>query len=83
MKSVKTAVSVESRLFERAEAMARAMKVSRSQLVSMALEEYLRRREGQELLARINEACEEDDREERKLATRSAGSHRRLLEGEW
>jgi len=52
---MKTAISVEDRLMEEADQAARAMRVSRSRLVSLALRDYLdqRRREG--MLERLNE----------------------------
>lgn len=61
--SMKTAISVRDPLFLRAETFAKREKVSRSQLFSDAIEEYLDRREVDEddIIARINAVCAEVD----------------------
>ncbi len=46
MASIKTAISLPESLFEQAEAIAREMKISRSAVVAIALEEFIRRRIG-------------------------------------
>ncbi len=56
MPNVKTAVSIEETLFERAEALARELKVSRSRLFAMALEDFVLRAENRRLLEQLNEA---------------------------
>jgi metal-responsive CopG/Arc/MetJ family transcriptional regulator len=43
MENVKTAVSIRKSLFEQAENLARKMKVPRSRLFALALEDYIRR----------------------------------------
>lgn len=61
---MKTAVSVRDNLFERAEKFAKRKKMSRSQLFSDAIEEYLDTRENMDeesLIARINAVCAEVD----------------------
>ena len=84
MQSIKTAVSIRKALFEQAEAAAREMKVSRSRLFTLALEEYLDRQTNQELLARINAAyADEPDQSERSLRSKSRRSHRRMVQGQW
>ena len=51
---VKTAVSIEESLFR--EAWAGRLGISRSRLFTEAVREYVRRRESEELLSRLNEA---------------------------
>ena len=58
---MKTAISVQDSLFQRAENYARKKKISRSQLYSVAVEEYLEKREEEDLIARINAVCEKVD----------------------
>ena len=60
---MKTAISVRDPLFQRAEKFAKREKISRSQLFSNALEEYLDTREVDEddIIARINAVCAEVD----------------------
>lgn len=59
---MKTAISVQDKLFKRAEKFAKKEKISRSKLFSDAVEEYLDRRDHineEELIARINAVCAE------------------------
>ena len=58
---MKTAVSINNNVFERAEKYARNKKMSRSQLYSEAVEEYLDKREREALIAKVNEVCEKVD----------------------
>jgi metal-responsive CopG/Arc/MetJ family transcriptional regulator len=84
MQNVKTAISMQKALFEQAEELAHTMKVSRSRLFVLALQEYIERRKNRELLTRINAAYEEpDDATEKKLRRAARRRHRRLVEGEW
>lgn len=84
MQNIKTAISIQKSLFEQAESFARKMKISRSRLFGLALEDYLRRQENQELLARLTAAyADEPDAEEKEYRRRVRRSHRRMLEGQW
>ncbi len=58
---MKTAISVRDNLFQRIEKYAKTTKMSRSQLFSEAVEEYLDKREQETLKAKINEVCEKVD----------------------
>lgn len=83
MASVKTAISIDEKLFTRADAAAREQGVSRSEVFARALEDYLRRRESYDLLARINAALEDDDQtEEREISQRMGRLHRNALDTE-
>lgn len=84
MENVKTAISIHRSLFEQAEDLARKMKVSRSRLFVLALEDYLRRQQNRDLLAQINAAyADEPDLAERTLRRKSRRLHRKIVEGEW
>jgi metal-responsive CopG/Arc/MetJ family transcriptional regulator len=84
MGNIKTAISIQEALFEQAEDLARKMKIPRSRLFRLALEDYLRRRENKELLAQINTAyADEPDAAEQTLRRKSRRTHRRIVEGEW
>ena len=74
---MKTAVSVPNEVFERAERLAKRLKVSRSELYSRALREYLARHAPDEVTAALNSVCEELDTATEELV-REAG--RRVLE---
>ena len=84
MQTVKTAISLQRPLFEQAEILAQRLEISRSRLFVIALEEFIRRQENRELLARINAAyADEPDAEELAAQRHMRSTHRRLVEGEW
>jgi metal-responsive CopG/Arc/MetJ family transcriptional regulator len=85
MANVKTAISLGESLFARADTLARQLQVSRSELFSRAMSEFLERRESRILLDAINRAVEDAplDEEERR-ALRSMKHRQRELPGsEW
>ncbi|PIW19914.1 MAG: hypothetical protein COY47_05300 [Chloroflexi bacterium CG_4_10_14_0_8_um_filter_57_5] len=84
MQNIKTAISIQMSLFEQAEALAHTMKVSRSRLFALALEDYIQRHRNRGLLAQINAAyVDEPDPTERMLREKSLKVYRELAEGEW
>jgi predicted transcriptional regulator len=84
MTTVKTAISLPASLFEQAETLAGEMQISQSLLIEIALEEFIRRRENQQLLEKINAAWEAPlSEEEQVLLCKMSRSHRRMVEGEW
>jgi len=52
---MKTAVSMPDDLFRRAEATARRLRVSRSQLYARAIEEFVNRQQGNAITERLND----------------------------
>jgi metal-responsive CopG/Arc/MetJ family transcriptional regulator len=54
MARVKTAISVERKLFEQVNQLAKEMHISRSRLFVLAVVDYVQKYENQKLLARIN-----------------------------
>ncbi len=84
MPHIKTAVSLQEDLFEQVETLASEMKISRSRLFALALEEFLRRHQNQQLLEQINAAYDEaPDPSEQALRRRMRRQHRQIVEGEW
>lgn len=84
MAHVKTAVSLEKDLFQQLESLAEEMKIPRSRLFVLALQEFLRRRQNQQLLEQINAAYDEPlDLAEQALRQRMCHQHRQIVEGEW
>jgi len=55
MPTVKTAVSLDEKLFRQADEAARKMHISRSRLIGLALQELLARRRSEEIVRRLNE----------------------------
>ncbi|MEJ5197309.1 MAG: ribbon-helix-helix protein, CopG family [Anaerolineae bacterium] len=81
---VKTGVSLPKALFAEVEELARKMKMTRSRLFALALEDYVRRQRHAELLAQINAACGDGLDEEEKMLLEAAGEQlSRRAEGEW
>jgi metal-responsive CopG/Arc/MetJ family transcriptional regulator len=84
MQNIKTAISIQKTLFEQAEKTAHKMKVSRSRLFALALEEYIQRAQNRDLLAQLNSAyADESDVAEKALRRNARGTHRRIVRGEW
>ena len=83
MEHVKTAVSLDRKLYEQGEALASELKISRSRLFALALEEFIRRRRSRGLLDRINAAYEDPpDAAERALQRAMRRTHRRVVESD-
>lgn len=84
MLAIKTAISIEKNLFDQAEKIAKTMKVSRSKLFVIALQDFIEHRKNKELLAQINAAyADEPDASEQALRRKTRRQHRRIVEGEW
>jgi metal-responsive CopG/Arc/MetJ family transcriptional regulator len=84
MQAIKIAISIEKNLFDQAENIARTMKVSRSKLFVIALQDYIEHRKNKEILAQINAAyADEPDTSEQTLHRKSRQQHRRIVEGKW
>jgi metal-responsive CopG/Arc/MetJ family transcriptional regulator len=85
MATIKTAISLQEPLFEQVEALAREMKVSRSRVFVLALENFIRDYQDRLLFEKINKAFEDapPDEAERKRLQDIRRHHRRLVEGEW
>lgn len=78
---MKTAISLPDEVFEQAEQAAKRMKLSRSELYSRALSEYLARHTDSEVTAAINAAITEAGQPADPAL--SAHNRRRVLESEW
>lgn len=78
---MKTAISLPDEVFERAELAAKRLNVSRSELYSRALSEYLARHTDSEVTAAINAALSEAGQPGDRVI--SAHGARRMLENEW
>ena len=84
MANIKTAISLQKSLFEQVEHLAHEMKVSRSRLFVMALEEYVHRHQNRRLLEKINQAYQgQSDANEQKRLRKMKRLHRAVVENEW
>ncbi len=82
--NIKTAISLQKSLFEQVELLAHELKISRSRLFVLALEEFVHRYQNQQLLEQINLAYDDlpDSVEQERLA-KMRFQHRQIVEGEW
>lgn len=67
MANVKTAISLGEPLLKQVDSVAQEMKIPRSHLFVLAVEEFLQRRENERLLEAINKAYSEPPSEEEEL----------------
>ncbi|MDX9990774.1 MAG: hypothetical protein RBS68_01880 [Anaerolineales bacterium] len=83
--TVKTAISIQKKLFEQAEALAEQMKISRSHLFGLAIESFIRAYQNQALLDEINQAytAQDDPAEEARLSNMRKGQRTLLEKEEW
>jgi hypothetical protein len=81
---MKTAILVNDELLEDTDRAAREMGLSRSRVVSMALEWWLRERRQKELLKQLNEVCAVDpDPAERRTTQRIKAKFREIITDRW
>jgi metal-responsive CopG/Arc/MetJ family transcriptional regulator len=81
MASIKTAISIQEPLFQQAETLAEEMRISRSRLFAMAIEEFIERHKNRKLLEQINAAYEDyPDDDERAQMQQMKRYQRRLAE---
>jgi metal-responsive CopG/Arc/MetJ family transcriptional regulator len=84
MGNIKTAISIQERLFEQADALAREMNISRSRLFALALQEFIQRYQNQKLLDEINSAYKGELDPGEAIRLHSMRRRQRyLVEGEW
>ena len=63
MPTIKTEIAVGEALLDRVDALSKELHLSQSQLFVIAMDDFLRRHEGQELLDAVNRAHEDGDDE--------------------
>ncbi len=81
--SVKTAISIQEELFKEVNKLAGELQVSRSKLFVMAIQEFIKKRENQNLRFQINNAfSDQPDAEEIKVHEKVRKKQRKNLEKE-
>lgn len=85
MTIVKTAISIQKNLFQKAEEIAKEMKISRSRLFVLAVEDFIRRYQNKLLLEEINLAYSDgpDEKELDELHRMQRKSIKSLKGNEW
>lgn len=80
---VKTAISLQEELFKEVNKLAGELHVSRSRLFVMAVQEFIKKKESQNLLSQINNAfSDQPDSEEIKIHGKMREKQAKKLEGE-
>ena len=81
--SVKTAISLQKDLFQEVNRLAKDLKVSRSKLFVLAVQDFIKKQENQKLLLQINKAySDEPDSEEQRIQNGMRKKHIANLERE-
>jgi metal-responsive CopG/Arc/MetJ family transcriptional regulator len=84
MASIKTAISIEESLYDQVNALAKEMKIPRSQLFAIAMAEFLHRKKHHQLLQSINDAYADDLDESEKIMLEKMRQHQgKLQQTEW
>ena len=80
---VKTAISLQEELFKKINKLAGELHVSRSKLFVMAVQDFIKKKESQELLSQINNAfSDHPDCEEIKIQSKMRKKQAKKLERE-
>jgi Ribbon-helix-helix protein, copG family. len=83
MAQTKTAISIPETLFQETDHVAHEMNLPRSQVIALALEEFIRRYQNKKLLEQINEAYTAPMTSDEKESLEIIRSHqKRLARGE-
>ncbi|MEB3149844.1 MAG: hypothetical protein VKL60_12575 [Sphaerospermopsis sp.] len=80
MTTIKTAISIEESLYQEADALAKAMKIPRSQLFAIAMAEFLQREKNRQLVESVNEAYADDLDESENIMLEKMRQHQRKLQ---
>ncbi len=82
--NIRTAISIRKNLLDHASIIARELEVSRNRLFVMAIEDFIKKYNNQNMLDAINAAHDDiPDAEEQKLHHNMLKTHRRLIENQW
>ncbi len=79
MPKVKTAISIDDNLLAETVSLAQELDIPKSQVVSLALEEFIQHHRNRQLLSQINEAYADAPDAEDKSTLEIIRSHRRKL----
>jgi predicted transcriptional regulator len=83
MPGVKTAISIDEELFLKVNRLANDLHISRSRIFTLAMQDYLKMRENQLLLAQLNEAYEDlPDGAEAQISKSMRVKHSEIIEQE-
>jgi hypothetical protein len=82
--TVKTAISIQKPLFDQVNDLAEELQMPRSQLIALAVEEFIKRHENRAILEVLNEVyTDAPTPDEVTLGQEMRRKHARLVEGQW
>ncbi len=79
MPKIKTAISIDGDLFEKTDTIAQELDIPRSQVIALALEDYIRHYRNKKLLAQINAAYADGPDAEDRSTLEIIRSHQKKL----
>jgi len=82
MSGVKTAISLDEELFNEVNTMAHQLKISRSKLFVLAIRDFLKKKENQTLLEKLNAAYTDSQDEELEMTKKMKKSRTSVIEHE-
>jgi metal-responsive CopG/Arc/MetJ family transcriptional regulator len=83
MPGVKTAISLEKELFSKINQLAGDLRISRSMVFKLAVQDFIQKQENQALLLRLNQAYEDLPAEDESISSKAMRSkHKKLIEKE-
>ena len=84
MTTIKTAISIQKSLFEQVDRLAKELNVPRSRVFVMAVEDFIKHYQNQQMLDKINQVYDELPAYEGQiLADKMRKNQRRMVDGEW
>ncbi len=83
MATIKTAISIEKPIFDRADALARELNISRSRLFATAVREFLERYQNKKLFQAINDAHDDFSEPEAAITEKMKSRHMEMVKDQW
>ncbi len=84
MTTIKTAISIQKSLFEQVDRLAKELNVPRSRVFVMAVEDFIKHYQNQQMLDKINQVYDELPEYEGQILTdKMRKNQRRMVDGEW
>jgi len=80
---MKTAISVDGELLNETDRAAREMGLSRSRLISVALEDYLHRRRREQMIEQLNRVYSKPDSSEARITKKMKAKFRSTIGDQW
>ncbi|HRW09599.1 MAG TPA: hypothetical protein P5121_31075 [Caldilineaceae bacterium] len=81
--TTKTAISLDDNLFAQVEDLVQELDMSRSRVIALAIQEFIKRREKQKILEKLNEVYKDGPTDDEEVAKRAMKQyHQKLMADE-